>query len=124
MEARYRVGQQTPGSLWLTFGRHPAGSQYRVDEDFREIYWRLYLKHEPGFEGSPGTLAAVQSIWAADLSDTVRVTTDSSGPFLFATGLRCVDDDSTPICLGNWMWEGRRQGPVLSAQQRNPMFSP
>ena len=58
MTAVFEKGQVEAGSLKVFFGRSPAGNRrLRKEEDFREIYWRVYVKHEPGWEGNPAKLA-------------------------------------------------------------------
>jgi hypothetical protein len=39
------------------FGKNPFHAQLRENETFREIYWRVYVKHEAGWEGNPAKLA-------------------------------------------------------------------
>ena len=52
MRATWTTGQVSAGGLHVLFGRVPNDgyrvSTIRPSEDFREIYWRLYLKMEPG----------------------------------------------------------------------------
>src|SRR5258708_2871160 len=49
MHCQFDKGQVTAGSLKVLFGRNPFGRGLRSNETFREIYWRVYLKHEPGW---------------------------------------------------------------------------
>lgn len=53
LRARYQSGEIDAGHLILNFGRNPLGSQARSQQDFREIYWRVYVKLAPGFVGHP-----------------------------------------------------------------------
>jgi hypothetical protein len=57
MRARFAAGQVSTGSLKLAFGRTP-GTYFRpVDAgtaDYREIYWRVYLRNAPGWVGGGG----------------------------------------------------------------------
>jgi hypothetical protein len=41
------------GSFMRTFGLSPLISQSHPNEFYDEIYWRLYVKHQEGFEGMP-----------------------------------------------------------------------
>ena len=72
MRASYSVGRPSAGSLKLAFGRTP-GSYFRtVDtgrESYREIYWRFYLRREPGWQGGGGDkLSRAVSFASADWS--------------------------------------------------------
>ena len=54
MRVIYQAGEQSAGSLHLAFGRVPQGyfnKGIRNTEDFREIYYRMYLRMQPGWIG-------------------------------------------------------------------------
>lgn len=53
LRARYQTGEIDAGHLILNFGRNPLGSQTQNQRDFREVYWRVYVKLAPGFVGHP-----------------------------------------------------------------------
>src|SRR5262245_59982590 len=57
MRVVWHPGQVAAGSLKRTFGRNPVNSQIHVTTDFREIYWRHYLRMAPGWHGSPQKLS-------------------------------------------------------------------
>ena len=57
MRARFAQGQVNAGALHLAFGRTPQSYFRAVDggtRDYREVYWRFYLRHEPGWTGGGG----------------------------------------------------------------------
>ncbi len=57
MRARFRRGQVDAGSLRLAFGRTPQDYFRPVDEgrdDYRDIYWRIRLRHQEGWVGGGG----------------------------------------------------------------------
>jgi hypothetical protein len=57
MRARFAAGQQEAGNLKVAFGRTPSGAFRPVDsgtKDYREIYWRVYLRTQPGYVGGNG----------------------------------------------------------------------
>jgi hypothetical protein len=69
MRSRFGASQSSAGSLKLAFGRTPDSYFRPVDdgtEDYREIYWRLYLKHEPTWTGGGGDKLARLTIFADD----------------------------------------------------------
>ena len=53
LRARYQAGEIDAGYLFFNFGRSPLPSQVRPTSDFREIYWRVYVKLDEGFVGHP-----------------------------------------------------------------------
>jgi hypothetical protein len=57
MRACFEKGQVTVGTLKVMFGRKAFSQRgLRPGETFREIYWRVYVKHEAGWEGNPAKL--------------------------------------------------------------------
>jgi hypothetical protein len=57
MRARFAAGQVEAGSLHLAFGRTPQARFRPADQGtatYREIYWRFYLRHQPGWTGGGG----------------------------------------------------------------------
>ena len=57
MRCLYHSGQVTAGGLSLVFGGSPFNGGLRRSETFREIYWRIYVKHQSGWTGNPAKLA-------------------------------------------------------------------
>jgi len=68
MRCRFEKGQVSAGSLKVLFGQNPFGRGLRTDETFRDIYWRVYVKHEPGWEGNPAKLARATCLAGNDWS--------------------------------------------------------
>jgi hypothetical protein len=57
MRAHFNPGQVSAGALHLAFGRTPAPLFRPVDagtSDYREIYWRVYLRNQSGWMGGGG----------------------------------------------------------------------
>jgi hypothetical protein len=64
MRVIFQAGEVSAGSLHLGFGRNPNGYMnkgIRETEDFRDIYYRMYLKMQPGWVGSPAKLSRATS---------------------------------------------------------------
>ncbi len=51
MECFYAKGQQGLGNRKLVFGDCPFGNSVREGERFEDVYWRLYVKHQRGWQG-------------------------------------------------------------------------
>jgi hypothetical protein len=57
MKARFAVGQVDAGSLHLAFGKTPQAIFRPADAgtaNYREIYWRFYIKYQAGWTGGGG----------------------------------------------------------------------
>jgi len=68
MRVIFQAGEVSAGSLHLGFGRNPnvyMNKGIRDTEDFREIYYRMYLRMEPGWVGSPAKLSRATSFSSA-----------------------------------------------------------
>ncbi len=51
------------GNRQVAFGDFPGGSPVvRKEQKFDEIYWRIYVKHEHGWEGAPAKMSRATSI--------------------------------------------------------------
>jgi hypothetical protein len=57
----FQQGEVGAGGMKLAFGRNPNAymnkQNIRPTEDFREIYYRMYLKMQDGWQGSPAKLS-------------------------------------------------------------------
>jgi len=58
----YEQGQRGKGNRKVFFGDSPTGKVVRKGETFDEIYWRLYVKHQPGWTGGPAKMSRATSI--------------------------------------------------------------
>ena len=68
MRCQFEKDQVSAGYLHVLLGRNPIGQGHRPEETFREIYWRVYVKHEPGWEGNPAKLARATCMAGRDYS--------------------------------------------------------
>jgi hypothetical protein len=63
MKCLYEKGDQGKGNRKVFFGDSPTGKVVRKGETFEEIYWRVYVKHQPGWTGGgPDKLSRATSI--------------------------------------------------------------
>lgn len=57
MRGRFAAAQVSAGSLKLAFGRTPGANFRPVGAEtarYRDVYWRMYLRNEPGWSGGGG----------------------------------------------------------------------
>ncbi len=127
MRVRWQAGEVTAGNLKLGFGRNPSGymsqQNIRPTEDFREVYYRMYLKMQDGWQGSPAKLSRATVIAANDWSQAmIAHLWTGSGGRLGMDPVRCVDASSNVKCIGyndfgNMYWLGFQNGvtPLFSS---------
>lgn len=87
MRGRFVPGESSAGNLKLAFGRTPSSYFRPVDagtSDYRELYWRMYVKNQAGWEGGGGdklfrmnvfatakwAQAAIGYVWSGNPNDT------------------------------------------------------
>ena len=70
MEVVWQQGEVGAGGIKLAFGRNPNSymnkQQISPNKDFREIYYRMYLKMQNGWEGNPAKLSRATVFTSAD----------------------------------------------------------
>jgi hypothetical protein len=70
MELFYAKGERGRGNRKLFFGDSPVGDPVRPEESFDDVYWRIYVKHQPGWAGggpakmSRATIMASPDNWS------------------------------------------------------------
>jgi hypothetical protein len=68
MRATFKKGQVSAGAIHFLFGRNPFGLGIRNQQDFREIWWRVYMRVEPGWTGNPAKLGRATCLAGRDYS--------------------------------------------------------
>jgi hypothetical protein len=67
MRVRFQQGEVSAGALHLAFGKTPSSYIDPVDEGtakYREIYWRMYLRHQAGWTGGGGDKLSRATVFA------------------------------------------------------------
>jgi hypothetical protein len=124
MQCQFEKDQVDAGRLHVLLGRNPIGRGHRSDETFREVYWRVYVKHEAGWEGNPAKLARATCMAGRDYSQgMIAHVWGGRGEVLCidpATGIREGRRVTTRYNdFANLKWLGARQGvtPVFGAAE-------
>jgi|SRR3990170_3688827 len=103
MKASWQLGQVNAGALRLAFGRNPVADKgIRSSENFREIYYRMYVRTQAGWIGDPVKLSRATIFSASDWSQAMIAhlwSGDVSG-YLGVDPVRCVDGAGNVICSG------------------------
>lgn len=120
METIFQASEVGAGGMKVTFGHNPIGTQYRTSEDFDDIYWRMYLKNQAGWTGSPAKLSRATVFAASDWSQAMIAHLWSSDDVLLGDPAGCVSGGSVQ-CSGyndfaNLQWLGQMPGttPIFS----------
>lgn len=131
MRARFQAGEVGAGALHLAFGRVP-GSYFdqgiRPDEDFRDIYYRLYLRHQPGWQGSPAKLSRAIVFAGSNWSQAMIAHLWSSGDYLLIDPASGVEDGTVVTTkyndFENLHWLGNQRGvtPLFAGENAGRWF--
>jgi hypothetical protein len=92
MKSFYEKGTRGLGNRKVFFGDSPTGRVVRKGEKFDDVYWRIYVKHQPGWVGGgPAKLSRATSIVSPKWNQAMIAHVWSSGEALTldpATGVR------------------------------------
>jgi hypothetical protein len=126
MRVRWQQGEVGAGSMKLGFGRNPSAYMnkgIRSAEDFREVYYRMYLKMQDGWTGDPAKLSRATVIAGNDWSQAMiaHLWGDNQNRLLLDP-VRCVDSNDSVRCVGyndfsHMDWLGALSGST-------PIFDP
>jgi hypothetical protein len=118
LRARWQLSEVNAGHFMRNFGRNPIGSQSHKQQDFREIYWRFYVKLQDGFVGFPDKYtratifvnqnwaqAIIANLWAGGQGRQFLVIDPASG----------INNQSQLVTTGwndfdNLIWLGAQSG--------------
>jgi hypothetical protein len=135
MRASWQQGQVAAGSIKLAFGKNPNSymnkQNIRSEEIFRELYYRMYLRMEPGWQGNPCKLSRATCFTsAADWRQAMiaHLWSDDSARLLIDPA-RCVDDQGNVVCttyndFAHLKWIGAKSGktPLFSSNNSGRWF--
>ncbi|MDB5105507.1 MAG: uncharacterized protein JWP91_3196 [Fibrobacteres bacterium] len=126
MRAVWQSAEVDAGNLKVGFGRAPStyfSKGIRTDKDFREVYYRMFVRLQKGWKGNPFKLSRATVIAKADWSQAMiaHVWGDRANG-LQLDPARCTDEAGAVKCSGyndfnNIQWIGAKAGTT-------PVFSP
>jgi len=135
MEVIWQQGEVGAGGIKVAFGRNPNSymnkQQISPDKDFREIYYRMYLKMEDGWEGNPAKLSRATVFTSSeDWRQAMIAHLWSDGNYhLLLDPASCVDANGTVECttyndFGNLQWLGYQSGttPLFDTDHDDTWF--
>jgi len=124
MRTVFQAGEVGAGGLKLAFGRVPSSyfdQGIRSTEDFRDIYYRIYLRNQTGWEGSPAKLSRATVFAGANWSQAMIAHLWSSKDFLLIDPASGVDENGQVVTtkyndFSHLRWLGNQQGttPVFA----------
>lgn len=68
LKATFLPGISHAGDIKFSLGRSPVAPTRYTNEDFNEVYWRIYVMHEPGWDGNPHKLTRATVFSSSDWS--------------------------------------------------------
>ena len=129
MSATFQAGGTTAGDLKVAFGRTPDSYMDAVDAgtaNYREIYWRMYVRNAPGWVGGGGyklsratvfarsdwSQAAMGHVWSVD-QDQTKLAIDPASGTDASGNLKTSGYNDFP----NLRWLGEKPGvtPIFDA---------
>jgi hypothetical protein len=117
MSARYDPGVEQSGYLWYNFGRNPAGSKTQTSTDFTEIYWRVWMKVQTGFQSNPQKFTRARVLARSDYTDAAsgHVWQGSSSNLALDPATGVASDGTTLMTSGyndfaHYTWLGLAEG--------------
>lgn len=133
MRALWQSGEVNAGGMKLGFGRNPSAGMnkgIRQSENFREIYYRMYLKMQSGWSGYPYKLSRATVISGADWSQAMiaHLWSDTE-THLSIDPVSCVDSSGNANCVGyndfahmNWLGAQSGKVPVFDQAYANRWY--
>lgn len=103
----YEQGQRGKGGAKVFFGDAPIyqNKAARNKETFTDIYWRIYVRHQPGWQGSPAKMSRATSMVSGQWAQAMIAHVWSHQAFLTLDPVRCVKGDQILTRKYN-DWEG------------------
>lgn len=124
MRVVWQPGEVDAGGFKRMFGRNPVRSQSHSSTDFREIYWRQYLRLEPGWTGSPDKLSRALVFASSNWAEAMVAHLWSSGDYLLIDPVSGIDANGNLATrfyndFDNFTWLGARRGttPIFTSGQ-------
>jgi hypothetical protein len=124
MRVVWQPGEVSAGSLKRTFGRSPVNSQSHSTLDFREIYWRQYLRMAPGWTGNPDKLSRATILATPNWAQAMIAHLWGSGDYLLIDPASGTDPGGTLVTttfndFDHLRWLGSQRGvtPIFSAAE-------
>lgn len=118
MKVHWNKGDVNEGGLQLLFGRNPISNNgVKSNQDFRQVYFRMYLKNQSGWTGTPAKLMRATVFSASNWSQAMVAHLWPDGRTSLAVEpVSCVTG-STVNCVGyndftHFQWLGEHWGPT------------
>lgn len=132
MRARWQLGEVNAGSLRLAFGRNPVADKgIRSSENFREVYYRMYVRTQAGWIGDPSKLSRATIFSASDWSQAMiaHLWSGDIAGYLGIDPVRCVNNAGEVVCNGwndfaHMTWLGLSVGktPIYDSAHDNSWY--
>jgi hypothetical protein len=132
LRTRFQSGEVSAGALHLAFGRVPStyfDRGIRPGEDFRDIYYRVYMRNQAGWTGSPAKLSRAIVFADSNWSEAMIAHLWSSGNFLLIDPASGVDGNGNVVTtkyndFDHLHWLGYQRGvtPIFAPQNADTWF--
>lgn len=114
----WQTGETDAGSFQIHFGRNPLGKTINDTVDYREIFWRFYIKLQANFSGYPSKLTRLTSFansnWAQSMAAHIWADDNDRSYFVIdpASGINGQNQLATTQWndFSNLTWLGAKKG--------------
>jgi len=123
----YEKGSKGKGGRKVFFGDSPTygNKTVRKGEKFDEIYWRIYVKHQPGWIGNPAKMSRATSLASSKWTQAMIAHVWSSGKYSLTLDPVCGVKDGKVVTtkyndFPNMHWLGNRpisKFPIHSTEE-------
>ncbi len=114
LRTRWQAGEVDAGAMHLNIGRTPLGSSLYPNEDFREIYWRFYLKLQNDFQSFPSKITRATGFAGSNWSQSMVAHVwhdDNNKQFIVADPVSGIENDQLVTTryndFDNFRWLGK-----------------
>lgn len=132
LRVRFQKGEVGAGAIHLAFGRVPSSyfnKGIRPGEDFRDIYYRVYLRNQPGWIGSPAKLSRAFIFAGSNWSQAMIAHLWSSKDCLLLDPASGVNEDGQVVTTRyndfehlHWLGNLRGVTPIFAPQNAGRWF--
>jgi len=132
MQVIFQQGEVEAGKFAKSFGRTPdsyiGGNCARCSEDFDDIYWRIYLKNEDGWQGSPAKLSRATIMATSGWAQAMIAHLWSDGDYLTLDPASGVNGGTLMTTKYNdfdnldWLGVARGNVPLFSTARSDEWF--
>lgn len=122
-QLHYPSGRHGVGAWRLAFGDCPVGRPVHADEQFTEVYWRIYVMQQDGWSERPGKFTTASGLYDHNWSQAFLLQITSSDDVLVLQPISSVVDGRPRATVYNdfdhfdWSRPARGRQPISASSE-------